>query len=395
MNIYSQKQKWKFILFICAILIGILSLYYTNILVKKLAVEERKSVELWAEATRQFALMNTNSDISFITEVIINNKTIPVIQVDENLNILFVRNLDKHKSDLDSTTLSPEIYQRNKNYLKKQLEIMESEHEPIEIVLDKNHKNYIYYKDSVLLKQLFYYPFIQLGVIFLFILVSYYAFSSSRKAEQNQVWVGMSKETAHQLGTPISSLIAWVEYMKLKETDSTLLNEIQKDVKRLETITERFSKIGSAPVLTRQNIIEVIYASVHYLQNRTSKKINYKLQFSESDEILVPMNRALFEWVIENICKNAVDAMEGKGDIDIFIQDNNQVLYLDIKDTGKGIAKSKFKTVFNPGYTTKHRGWGLGLSLAKRIVENYHDGKIFVKSSDPQNGTTFRIALKK
>lgn len=395
MNIYSKKQKWKLILFFVAVLIGISSLFYTNILVKKLSAEERKSVELWAEATRQFALMNTNTDISFITEVIINNKTIPVIQTDENNRILAARNLDPVKSRLDSLNLTREEYQRNKKYLYGQLEKMSAGNEPIEIVLSEHHRNYIYYKDSVLLSQLFYYPFIQLGVIFLFILFAYYAFSSSRKAEQNQVWVGMSKETAHQLGTPISSLIAWIEYLRMKDIDAEILNEIDKDLVRLETITERFSKIGSAPVLTRQNIIEVITASVSYIKKRTSDEVIYNLHFSLEDEVMVPLNRALFEWVIENLCKNALDAMDGKGVIDIYLQDNTQILYVDIRDSGKGIPKSKFRTVFNPGYTTKERGWGLGLSLSKRIIENYHLGKIFVKSSDPAIGTVFRIALKR
>jgi signal transduction histidine kinase len=394
-NIYSKKQKWKLILFFVAVLIGISSLFYTNILVKKLSAEERKSVELWAEATRQFALMNTNTDISFITEVIINNKTIPVIQTDENNRILAARNLDPVKSRLDSLNLTREEYQRNKKYLYGQLEKMSAGNEPIEIVLSEHHRNYIYYKDSVLLSQLFYYPFIQLGVIFLFILFAYYAFSSSRKAEQNQVWVGMSKETAHQLGTPISSLIAWIEYLRMKDIDAEILNEIDKDLVRLETITERFSKIGSAPVLTRQNIIEVITASVSYIKKRTSDEVIYNLHFSLEDEVMVPLNRALFEWVIENLCKNALDAMDGKGVIDIYLQDNTQILYVDIRDSGKGIPKSKFRTVFNPGYTTKERGWGLGLSLSKRIIENYHLGKIFVKSSDPAIGTVFRIALKR
>lgn len=394
-NIYSKKQKWKFALLMMAVLIGISSLVFTNRLVTKLSTEERKSVALWAEANRQLSKPGNDEAISFIFEVIRKNKTIPVIMVDEKMTILAARNLDSLKSIIDKKNLDPEVYDRNIAYLYKQLEIMRSEHEPIEIVLMDGHKNIIYYKDSILLTQLFYYPFFQLGVIFLFILVAYLAFSSSRRAEQNQVWVGMSKETAHQLGTPISSLLAWVEYMKEENTNQEMLMEVEKDVQRLETITERFSKIGSAPVLVRTNIVEVINSSIAYLKTRTSKKVNYQVKYDQVDEIVVPINQALFEWVIENLCKNAIDAMDGAGEIEISLQDNTQIVYVDIKDTGKGIPKTKFKTVFQPGYTTKQRGWGLGLSLSERIIETYHAGKIFVKSSDHETGTTFRIALRK
>ena len=395
MDIYTKKQKWKLILFLTAVVIGLSSLLFTNILVRKLAVEERKSVELWAEATRQLSNLNVNQDVSFISEVIINNKTIPVIQVDEDNKILAARNLDSLKSIINSRQLSEKELKRNLAYLNKELEIMKAEHEPIEIKLMNEHSNFIYYKDSVLLNQLFYYPFFQLAGIFLFIILAYLAFSSSRKAEQNQVWVGMSKETAHQLGTPISSLLAWVEYLKLKDTEGEILTEIEKDVQRLETITERFSKIGSAPILTRMNIVDVISAAVDYLKTRSSDKVSYTMHFNNNEEIFVPINHALFEWVVETLCKNALDAMNGVGSIEISIQDNTQVVYIDIKDSGKGIPKSKYKTVFQPGYTTKSRGWGLGLSLSKRIIETYHKGKIFVKSSDAATGTTFRIALKK
>ncbi|MBI4645624.1 MAG: HAMP domain-containing histidine kinase [Bacteroidia bacterium] len=383
MNIYSRKQWWKLLLFIAAVVIGISSLWYTNVLVKKLSVEARKKVELWAEGTKQLANINDqNQNFSFLLEVIINNETVPVILADEKEKINGYKNLDSLKA------LDPE-------YLKNQLEIMKKQHEPIEIVLYEDHKNYIYYKDSVLLVQLTYYPYIQLGVIFLFILVSYFAFSVSRKAEQNQVWVGLSKETAHQLGTPISSLIAWVELLKMEKKKEEHVAEIEKDVRRLEVITERFSKIGSTPVLSKVNIIDVLYQSINYIKSRVSSKITFNLHFTKDDEIIVPLNIALFEWVIENLCKNAIDAMDGTGTIDIFVTDQTQIIYIDIKDTGKGIPKSKYKDVFHPGYTTKERGWGLGLSLAKRIIETYHSGKIFIKSSEIDVGTVFRIALKK
>lgn len=383
MNIYSKKQQWKLLLLIIAVIIGVSSMWYTNKLVKKLSYEERKKVKLWAQGMKQLAdIDNPDEDVSFIFEVIRNNETVPVILVDENDSIISARPAD---------LLRPNDLEYNKRLLEK----MKKEHEPIEIILSKGHKNYIYYKDSILLNQLFYYPFIQLGVIFLFILVSYFAFSASRKAEQNQVWVGMSKETAHQLGTPISSLMAWVELLKMKNIDKQLVTEVDKDVKRLETITERFSKIGSAPVLSKANITDVLNNSISYIKTRSSDKVIFNLNFFSSDEIFVPVNISLFEWVIENLCKNAIDAMNGSGTINISITDHTQVVYIDIKDTGKGIPKSKYKTIFQPGYTTKQRGWGLGLSLTERIIEFYHSGKIFVKSSEINNGTTFRIVLKK
>lgn len=382
-------------LLIIAFIIGIASLAYTNILVGKLAAEERKSVELWAKATGELSKSDLDDDVSFIYEVIIQNKTIPVILTDEEFNILNARNLNEEKSILDSTITGTRVYHSNLKYLQEQLEIMKAVNDPIEISFPESKKNYVFYKDSIILQNLMYYPFIQLGVIFLFFVVSYYAFSSSRKAEQNQVWLGMSKETAHQLGTPISSLIAWVEYLKLKNADPEIVHEMQKDVSRLEMITERFSKIGSSPVLSMHSIYSILTESIKYLKTRTSPEVLYEFKFDDPDDVQVPLNPALFEWVIENICKNATDAMEGRGKITITVQNHVQLVYIDISDTGKGIPKGRFKTVFQPGYTTKSRGWGLGLSLSKRIIENYHDGKIFVKESHPERGTTMRIVLKK
>jgi signal transduction histidine kinase len=253
----------------------------------------------------------------------------------------------------------------------------------------------VFYENSVFYKQLKYYPLILIIIVSIFLLIAYFAFSWSRKAEQNQVWVGMSKETAHQLGTPISSILAWIELLKLKEVDNKLVEDIEKDVRRLETITERFSKIGSAPVLEKENLNKILANAVNYIKKRTTDKVSFVFYFDENSELLVPINTALFEWVVENICKNAIDAMEGAGQLEISIKDNMQIVYIDIKDTGKGIPKSKYKTIFQPGYTTKKRGWGLGLSLSKRIIEQYHLGKIFVKSSELNKGTTFRIVLKK
>ena len=383
-----MKQKTiasntKLLLFILAIVIGALSLIYTNFLISKLSKEEHKKVELWAKAYKEIQQIDLDAEISItLFKIIQDNKTIPVILTNENDSIIAYLNIDSAKSE-------------KKKYLQKQLKIMKKDKPPIVIDYYQGQKNYIYYKDSHILTQLFYYPFIQFGVVLLFIIAAYFAFRTSRKAEENQVWVGMSKETAHQLGTPISSLIAWVEILKMKEEDPELVSEVDKDVKRLETITERFSKIGSKPVLNDTNVTQTIINSISYLKRRTSKKINYKQNFIKELEIIVPLNVALFEWVIENICKNAIDAMVGVGKISISIEETPKTVIIDITDTGKGIPKRKFKKVFYPGYTSKKRGWGLGLSLAKRIINEYHQGKIFVKSSEIDKYTTFRIILKK
>jgi signal transduction histidine kinase len=380
-NIYTQKQRWKLLLLLAALMIGTASLWYTNRLVNKLAVEERKKIELWAEATRRLAdVSELNTDINFLSNVISNNNTIPVIWADDKFNPISSRNLDSLQS------LSEE-------YLRKQIVEMRAVHDPIEIHIG-TIKQYILYRDSELLIRLRYYPYFQLAVIALFLLVSYLAFSNSRKAEQNQVWVGMAKETAHQLGTPLSSLVAWLEFLRLKGMSSDYTNEIEKDINRLQTITERFSKIGSAPSLTKVNIHEVLKHSVEYIQTRSSDKVIFDLK-TPATEVWAPLNVPLFEWVIENILKNAIDAMSGNGKIDVNITNQHQFVYIDICDTGKGIPKSSYKTIFKPGFTTKSRGWGLGLSLSKRIIEEYHDGQIFVKNSEMNKGTTFRIVLKK
>lgn len=380
MNIYSKKQVWKIALLIAAVIIGVLSLWYTNDLVKELKEEEERKVTIWAEATS--LLTTSNGDISFIFSVIQNNKTIPVILVDENEHIISFNNLDSAKINS----------KERDEYLADQLEGMKEEQHFIKFPLSNGKENTIYYQDSILLKRLNFYPYIQLAVLALFIFISYLAFSSSRKAEQNQVWVGMAKETAHQLGTPLSSLIAWLEYLKMKGTDEQMVDEIRKDLGRLEIITERFSKIGAVPDLQMNNVKDVFENFAAYLQGRISKNVRISVH---GDSTEAAINVPLFEWVIENICKNAVDAMGGKGSLVIDINDNHPYIYIDISDTGKGIPSNKFKTVFQPGYTSKKRGWGLGLSLAKRIIENYHKGKIFVKSSELDKGTTFRIVLYK
>jgi signal transduction histidine kinase len=384
MDIYYRKQRWKLYLFLFAGIIGIGSLLYTNRLVKLIADEEKKKIELWAEATRQLADLSDitepnyqQNNPGFPLQVVEYNTTIPIILADQEDYIIAHRNLDSLKME-------------DPDYSKRQLEKMKSEIEPIEIDLSDGIIQYLYYRNSTLLVQLTYYPYIQLGVILLFILVAYLAFSASRRAEQNQVWVGLSKETAHQLGTPTSSLIGWVELLKEKHPDKKLVSELEKDAGRLE----RFSKIGSKPVLKNANILEVLKESVAYLESRTSDGVIFSFD-SDNKDHMVPINRALFQRVVENLCKNSVDAMEGKGSIKITVSDQFEQVLIDFEDSGKGIPKNRHKTIFKPGYTTKRRGWGLGLSLAKRIIEIYHKGKIFVLHSEPGTGTVIRIILHK
>ncbi len=382
MNIYRKKITWKLLLLLSAVLIGMGSLWYTNTLVEKLSKEERKKVELWAKATSLIPKEGIEGEsLDFLFSVVQFNETVPVILVDSDTNIIMHRNIDT-------------VRKGGQAYLENLLSEMIAENKPIEIPYLPGKKQYIYYSPSTILTTLSYYPFVQLGVILLFIVMAYLAFSSSRKAEQNQVWVGLSKETAHQLGTPISSLMAWLELLKQSHTDPVLLNELNKDVKRLSKITERFSKIGSQPVLSQNNVVELVQNTMEYLRTRTSDKVQFELITLETT-LIIPLNPPLFEWVLENICKNAIDAIEGEGNITIRIENQKDTVGIDIADNGKGIPKSKQKTIFKPGYTTKARGWGLGLSLARRIVEEYHKGRIFVAESDADVGTTMRIVLKK
>jgi len=381
--VLNNKNLWKLSLLLFAIMIGMGSLIFTNNLVTRLKAQERKNVELWAEAVKLFNLTDPNVNVDYIISSIIeNNNTVPVILTDESDSIIAVRNFDETKI-------------KDPGYLKKQLKKIKEKNKPIEINLDKGHYNFIYYKDSTILTMLIYYPYIQLGIILLFILVSYLAFSSSRKAEQNQVWVGMSKETAHQLGTPTSSLAGWIEILQQKYPDISITKELALDVQRLEKVTERFSRIGSKPALHNENIVQTISRTIEYLKLRSSSKVKFITDFTSNQVVSVPVNSALFEWVIENVAKNAIDAMEGSGVITIKVTDTGKNAIIDISDTGKGIPKSAFKKIFTPGFTTKQRGWGLGLSLAKRIVEEYHNGKIFVRHSEVGKGSSLRIVLNK
>jgi len=349
---------------------------------KELRAEEMKKIAIWAKAFQELQNANFDQDISLLENILSDNTTVPVILVNGNGEIISTLNIDSYKV-------------QDKRFLGDLLEEMNEEYKPIEINLPGNQKNYVYYKESTLLTKLFYYPLVQVAIIALFILVAYLAFSASRRAEQDRVWVGMSRETAHQLGTPISSLLAWIELLKLKTYNESLLQEVEKDVLRLKKISQRFSKIGSKPELQLTDLNQVIEDMVEYLKLRSPRKIIYSFVPNDDDEIFAPINVELFEWVIENLCKNAIDAMQGQGNIDISITNHIQIVYIDISDSGKGIAKRKYKTVFQPGYTTKKRGWGLGLSLAKRIIEEYHRGSIFVKESELNKGTTFRIVLNK
>jgi len=377
------QNKWKLAILLVALVISGAFMWYTNQMVSKLEREERQKIQIWAEANKELQETPLTGEVSlYMFKIISENKTIPRILVDGKGKIINSMNLKSGKEN-DSI------------YLAHELELMRDQNEPIEIELSDNQKNYIYYKDSVLLTDLHFYPFLQFFIIFLFLTVVYFALSVSKRAEQNQLWVGMSKETAHQLGTPISSLLAWVELLKSREGDTTLVNEVGKDVKRLEKITERFSRIGSAPVLQETNICSVIKNASEYLRLRTSSRVDYVQEFPEGENVVVPINTELFEWVIENLWKNALDAMNNIGEIVVTIRQNEHSVFIDITDTGKGIPKSKFKNVFKPGFTTKVRGWGLGLSLAKRIIENYHKGKIYIRHSEIGRGTTFRIVLNK
>ncbi len=380
-KIYEFSRHFKLIFIVVGATIVIISTLFTNKLAQNLALEEQKKIEIWAEATRQLISSENNSISSdFLLKILEGNTTIPVIIVDENDQMILARNFNEPKNNID------EFYQ-------KEILKLKGNRTPIEIKFDDATSQFIYYQDSLLLKQLYYFPYIQLGVIIVFLLIAFFAFSSTKKEEQNRVWVGLSKETAHQLGTPISSLLAWVDLLNARNENDQLINEMAKDVNRLSIIAERFSKIGSAPDLQLVSLNETIGDAVQYMINRSSQKVAFSCHFSDPNPLFVKLNVPLFEWVIENLCKNAIDAMDGSGKIEIKVFQKDKEVHIDLTDSGKGIERTKFKTIFNPGFTTKKRGWGLGLSLAKRIIEEYHGGRIYVKQSEMNKGTTFRISL--
>ena len=500
MDIYTKKRRWKIVLSILGIAIIGVSLFYTNLIVRKFAAKERKNVRLWADAVQRKArlvrytesffgqlqeqerkrvellakvykqlLSDNQSDYNFYLDIISNNNTIPIIITDSRGTVLDVRNIDTKQNTIteltgkikqEFTTYKPILveYLNQKQYLyykdsqfftelrdvlnnyvasfmsevalnsssvpviitdstqtnvllfgnlndikmtdpifvKRKLEEMADENIPIKVQLSDHGVSYIYYQDSELLTIVKFFPLAQILIIGVFAAFAYLLFSFARRSEQNRVWAGMARETAHQIGTPLSSIMAWLELLKLdKDNLDQATDEIEKDVSRLEMITERFSKIGSAPTLEQNDIIKILTDSITYLKPRTSKKVSYNLSFNKDEKLLIPINAALFSWVIENVCKNAIDAMSGNGKINISLKEESKNVIIDISDTGKGISSSEQKAIFDPGYTSKKRGWGLGLSLSKRIISDYHKGKLFVKTSTVGKGTTFRIILKK
>ncbi len=499
MNLYTRKRRWKIILSLIALIIITASIYYTNLLVNRFAMQERNQIRVWAESVqRRAGLMRVTEEffsevreqerkrielfasayrkllkpdpdenLSFYLEIISNNTSIPVIIADENRQIEMNLNLPAHQQNAkrlnDELLAEYTVYEpipivigpkkrlwvyykesliftelktvlddlvssffdevalnavsvpviitdsskihilqfgnldsdrtSDSSFMQAQLAEMASENNPITIEFSNIGKTYIFYRSSDLLLQMKFFPLLQISIIALFLLMAYLLFSYARRSEQNQVWAGMAKETAHQIGTPLSSLMAWIELLKMNPAPIQGVEEMEKDVQRLETITQRFSRIGSTPVLEPANITEILEETIDYLRLRTSHKITYKL-LAPKESIILPLNASLFRWVIENLCKNAIDAMNGKGEIVIRLITEEKYLIIDLSDTGKGMPKSAFSTVFNPGYTSKKRGWGLGLSLAKRIIKDYHKGKIFVKSSVLNEGTSFRIMLR-
>ncbi len=501
MDLYSRKQRWKLVLALAALLIVIASLWYSNRIVDKVRQEERRKVELWAQAVQNRArLVNLTDrlfdrlreeerkkvelwaqamlrlvgtaepgDLSFYLKVVSDNTTVPVVITDAQGQVKFHRNLDSlvaadpgrlRQAVAEMAERRPPVeilvYGEQKQYLHYQdsrllrelqevmdgiirsfisetvmntaavpviltdstgsrvvesgnvdslmlrdpeqladkLQEMAARNRPLEVTLAGQGRHYIYFEESLVITQLRYFPYAQLVIIGLFLLVSYALFSIFRNAEQNQVWVGMAKETAHQLGTPLSSLMAWMELLKDRNVDPAALNEMRKDVDRLEVVTERFSKIGSAPELTPEKLYHTLRATVLYLRPRLPSKARVDVLPPADTDLQVPLNRPLFSWVIENLVRNAIDAMEGEGSITLTMEREGGQVHVDVTDTGKGIPAAQHRTVFRPGFTTKKRGWGLGLSLSKRIIEQYHGGRIFVKRSAPGKGTTFRITLK-
>ena len=389
LNVMSDRIKQiKILLVVVAVIIAVASLVVSHVLVRDLSRQERNNMEVWAEAMRTLSHADEHTDLNLVLKVMNSNNHIPVVVLDEFDNVLEFRNVEiDAPTATDSTTYLTRIAQR---MVRRGNVIAVDVITPdIELPLQLR----VCYDESILLQRLTHYPYVQLGVISLFVVVAIFALLASKKAEQNKVWVGLSRETAHQLGTPISSLMAWSEVLRETYPDDAMLDEMSKDVARLQVIADRFSKIGSQPELRDEDLCAMIARVVEYIAPRASNKV--ALSCSYPDKVVTARICApLFEWVVENLCKNAIDAMQGEGHIGIYMYRVSDSIHIEVSDTGKGIPKDKFKTVFRPGYTTKKRGWGLGLSLAKRIVEEYHGGRIYVKDSSPK-GTTFCVELKK
>lgn len=389
MDIYQNKSRFKIGFVIVALLLGTASLIYTTLLVNSLAKRERKTIDLFAKAQRFVANVDSGDDLTFLLqEIIQGNESIPVILVRGDAII-------NHRNISIPENASEE---RKQKILQRELALMKEEYEPIKInVAEDTTENLIYYRNSDVLYQLRYYPYIQIVVLLIFGFLTYLAFSFSKRAEQNRVWVGLAKETAHQLGTPISSLMAWIDYMRVDEDfdRKEMILELDKDVKRLERVVARFSNIGSEPTLQEEDIYFVVLGVVNYLKRRISTKVELTIDNQLPQDKKIQVNRYLFEWVIENLSNNAVDAMGSKGKLSLVLSEMPEGnVQIDVTDTGKGMTSSQISKVFRPGFTTKKRGWGLGLTLTKRIIENYHKGKISVAHSEPGVGTTFRIVLK-
>ncbi len=381
----DRVRQVKILLVLAAVVIAVASLAVSNFLVRDLLEEERNNVEVWAEAMNSLNKADESTDLALVLKVIGSNENIPVVVVDDKGQVQDYRNLEvRGKTAADSL-----------EYIMRRARSMKQSGNYIPINLDSpGDYMEVCFGESLMLRRLAYYPYVQLGVVLIFVVVAIFALLSSKRAEQNKVWVGLSKETAHQLGTPISSLMAWVEVLRETYPDDELIPEMDKDVRRLQRIAERFSKIGSLPEPKPENLNDVVQNVLEYIGRRASNKVHLSVDMPDHP-LIVKMSAPLFEWVIENLCKNAIDAMEGQGSITLTARDEGDCFSVEVSDTGKGIPRNKFKDVFMPGFTTKSRGWGLGLSLAKRIVEEYHGGRIFVKNSELGRGTTFRIELKK
>ncbi len=381
---FKQFIGWKFILVTIAVAIIVATIWFVSTLSAKIQDEERKKVATWVEAYRELLKATSDANLNLATEIVTTNTTIPLIQTDASGNILDSRNIDTSKVS------------QNPTYLHEQLLSLKKQHPPFIIEVDARNKiyNYVYYGDSLILKQVKYYPYIQLLVVALFIGAVLFGLSSINRATQNLVWVGLAKETAHQLGTPLSSMEAWLEILRDNEANAPIVNELAKDLDRLKLITDRFSKIGSVPNLEEKDVVAQIQSMAAYIRRRAPQKVQITVHTTEQ-ELPVMISAPLFDWVIENLLKNALDAMEGKGKIDITIENHSSMVTIDVADTGKGIPKSNIDKIFKPGFSTKKRGWGLGLSLAKRIIEDYHRGRLTVRNSEVNKGTTFRIMLRK
>ena len=380
-----QLFNWRTGITLIAVAIVTGTIFYSNFLANKIEKEERSKVNVWVQALKTRAETKESTALDLTNTITSENTDIPIVETDENDNPLGGGlNLDTIKIKSDS------------NYLKKTVTKFKNLHEPIIVEVSKEPLiiNRYYYGDSVLLKEMRYYPLVQLFIVALFIFIILYSISVRNKSTQNQVWAGMAKETAHQLGTPLSSLQGWVEMLKEKDADTTIASEMEKDVDRLKLISDRFGKIGSAPKLEEKNIVEQIKNMVAYIKRRSTEKVSFTVDTAGNEVIIAKISGPLFDWVIENLLKNALDAMEGKGSINIKIKNDKDDIIIDVSDTGKGISTKNLNKVFKPGFTTKKRGWGLGLSLSKRIIEQYHKGHLIVKHSEPGKGTTFRIVLR-